>query len=414
VSGGVPVQDVQYQYDLVGNRQVVRDNGVPVTYTVNNMNQYTTVGGEPLSYDANGNLTSMPGLSLQYDSWNRLISAATESNLVLFAYDGRHRCVKRVEIQNGIGRTTIMIWGHEPSEGWGLLEERGPNGELLARHVHGPSVDDLVLSELNGAVYYYHQDHLNSTIALTDASGAVVEQYRYDVYGQPFFYGSDGTPRNGSALGIRFLFTGREWFASLAIYDYRHRAYSPSLGRFLPMDPLGFAAGDVSLYRYSLNSAIMLRDPTGEDSLRSDGQNVLVRVRVPDPCPWPPPPDISSLRRVFDSAIAEMEKAGRRFPGRGWASALWNNIDWFWKNRYLCTDQALYLIRKIDAIKSKLTEQWEAIEVFHGRVVPYHVSVLISQSSNPEIPFVEADPHKGTWRLRWPYELWYIRGGGNK
>ncbi len=58
------MRDVQYQYDLVGNRQVVTEDGVPVSYTVNNMNQYTTVGGQPLSYDADGNLTSKPGLSL--------------------------------------------------------------------------------------------------------------------------------------------------------------------------------------------------------------------------------------------------------------------------------------------------------------------------------------------------------------
>jgi RHS repeat-associated protein len=194
-----------------------------------------------------------------------LISAATESNLVLFAYDGRHRCVKRIEIQNGIGRTTFMVWGHEPSQGWGLLEERGANGELIARHVHGPSVDDLVLSELGGAVYYYHHDHLNSTIAVTDESGNVVEQYRYDAYGQPYFYGPDGTRRAKSAFGTRFLFTGREWLASLGLYDYRHRAYSPSLGRFLQMDPIGFGAGDVNVYRYSVNNPTGLIDPTGKN-----------------------------------------------------------------------------------------------------------------------------------------------------
>ncbi len=144
------------------------------------------------------------------------------------------------------------------------MEERGPNGELLARHVHGPSVDDLVLAELNGAVYYYHQDHLNSTIAVTDESGNVVEQYRYDVYGQPYFYGPDSTPRTESALGIRFLFTGREWLGSLALYDYRHRIYSPSLGRFLQMDPLGFAAGDVSRYRLCMNGPLTFADPYRE------------------------------------------------------------------------------------------------------------------------------------------------------
>jgi RHS repeat-associated protein len=268
----VPARDVQYQYDRVGNRRVVVENGVPVQYTVNKLNQYTSVGEEPLSYDANGNLTSAPGLSLQYDSWNRLISAATESNLVLFAYDGRHRCVKRLEIQNAIGRTTIMIWGHEPSQGWGLLEERGPNGELLARHVHGPSIDDLVLSELNGAVYYYHQDHLNSTVAVTDENGNVVEQYRYDVYGQPYFYGPDGTPRAESALGLRFLFTGREWLSSLALYDYRHRAYSPSLGRFLQLDPLRVNSGNSHLFLYVGNGPCNNIDPRGLWTLSWGGQ----------------------------------------------------------------------------------------------------------------------------------------------
>jgi len=150
----------------------------------------------------------------------------------------------------------------DTSQGWGLLEERGPNGELLARHVHGPSVDDLVLSELNGVVYYYHQDHLNSTIAVTDENGHVVEQYRYDVYGQPYFFGADSTPRAESALGLRFLFTGREWLSSLGLYDYRHRIYSPSLGRFVQLDPLGFAGG-FNLYLLSANVLPRSHDPFG-------------------------------------------------------------------------------------------------------------------------------------------------------
>ena len=33
-------------------------NGVTTAYTVNNMNQYTSVGGVAYTYDADGNLTS--------------------------------------------------------------------------------------------------------------------------------------------------------------------------------------------------------------------------------------------------------------------------------------------------------------------------------------------------------------------
>jgi RHS repeat-associated protein len=146
---------------------------------------------------------------------------------------------------------------------------------MLARHVHGPSVDELVLSELNGAVYYYHQDHLNSTVAVTDENGNVVEQYRYDVYGQPYFYGPDGTPRRESLVGLRFLFTGREWLASLGLYDYRHRLYSPSLGRFLQMDPLGFEAGEVNVYLYCANNPVNFSDPYGLVQWRAAGGAIL-------------------------------------------------------------------------------------------------------------------------------------------
>jgi uncharacterized protein RhaS with RHS repeats len=38
--------------------------------------------------------------------------------------------------------------------------------------------------------------------------------------------------------------------------------YSPTLGRFLSMDPLGFDAGDYNLYRYV--NPINATDPTGE------------------------------------------------------------------------------------------------------------------------------------------------------
>ena len=35
------------------------------------------------------------------------------------------------------------------------------------------------------------------------------------------------------------LFTGREYHQVVGIYDYRHRAYDPDLGRFLQRDPPG-------------------------------------------------------------------------------------------------------------------------------------------------------------------------------
>lgn len=59
------------------------------------------------------------------------------------------------------------------------------------------------------------------------------------------------------------LFTGREWIASLKLYDYRARLYNPELGRFMQPDPKEFAAGDYNLYRYCHNDPINRSDPFG-------------------------------------------------------------------------------------------------------------------------------------------------------
>src|SRR4029077_5850022 len=43
-----------------------------------------------------------------------------------------------------------------------------------------------------GAVQYYHCDELGNVLALTDASGNVIERYDYDDFGSPQFLTSDG------------------------------------------------------------------------------------------------------------------------------------------------------------------------------------------------------------------------------
>ena len=49
-------QDLAYNYDPVGNRTSTVINGVTTDYTVNSMDEYTSIGGVLQQYDANGNL----------------------------------------------------------------------------------------------------------------------------------------------------------------------------------------------------------------------------------------------------------------------------------------------------------------------------------------------------------------------
>jgi RHS repeat-associated protein len=77
-------------------------------------------------------------------------------------------------------------------------------------------------------------------------------------------YNAGWITRTVSDAGNPYQFTGRRFDPESGNYYYRARVYSPAIGRFLSMDPLGFDAGDYNLYRYAFNNPTNLTDPTGE------------------------------------------------------------------------------------------------------------------------------------------------------
>jgi RHS repeat-associated protein len=127
-----------------------------------------------------------------------------------------------------------------------------------------------------------------------NSSNQIVEKYTYDAYGTPKVTDGagnpitypDGSPK--SAIGNRFMYTGREWIGELGIYDYRHRYYLPSIGRFLETDPMGlqtegeklsagqkalfspggsapeaFSSSEMNLFRYCGDDPVDRSDPLG-------------------------------------------------------------------------------------------------------------------------------------------------------
>jgi RHS repeat-associated protein len=172
-----------------------------------------------------------------------------------FGRDGRNRDVKRTIN----GTTTYLIY-----DGWNLVAEHDAAGVLVTRYIHGPQVDEILAKVTTASTTFPLPDALGSTIAVTDASGAVMERVYYsDAFGTPTFKDASGTTVSGTTTGTRFLFTGREWLAALSLYDYRNRTYSAEFGRFIETDPIRFDAGDENLYRYVKNQASVLRDPSG-------------------------------------------------------------------------------------------------------------------------------------------------------
>ena len=138
-------------------------------------------------------------------------------------------------------------------DGTSIIEEYDNAGTRTARYVYGPGIDEPITMDRGANRYFYHFDGSGSVIALTGTCGVISERYTYSPYGE-----SSST----SATGNPYRYTGRELDAETGLYYYRARFYSPSLGRFLQPDAIGYA-DNLNLYAYVGNDPLNLRDPTG-------------------------------------------------------------------------------------------------------------------------------------------------------
>lgn len=166
---------------------------------------------------------------------------------------------------NALGHRVAVILDNEPTyfvydlRGQ-VLEERDVNNEVVARFTYGPGMDEPLTMERGGSTYFYHGDAQNSITELTDSSGQLIERYTYDIYGEVTIFNIAGDVLELSAVGNPYLYTGRRLDPESGNYYFRARTYSPHLGRFLQMDPIGYYDG---MNRYASYFVINRVDPTG-------------------------------------------------------------------------------------------------------------------------------------------------------
>lgn len=295
---------------------------------------------ESFDYDDLGNLTSASGATYEYPAPGPGIKVHAISSAMLpaGAYTFRHDAVGNLnEIREPRG-TRILTWdgnnrlqnvtfgGTDTSLAYDALGQRiektVAGGET--RFYFSPTVevsrrggkDRLIKYYFAGGrliarrdgegvaspLRFYHQDHLGSTLVMTDETGRKVNlsEFRYRAYGALAEPNNTEEARDILYTGARHDFetapaTSGEEFVYLGA-----RYYWPAFGRFISADPIVPHVSVLGLnrYAYASDSPISRLDPSGNDDLPEspeyEGQEVTagegqyIAVREDDGLAWYP------------------------------------------------------------------------------------------------------------------------------
>ncbi len=179
--------------------------------------------------------------------------------------------------------------------------------------------------------YYFHTNAINTTTAVTDQNGNIVERYSYDIYGMPIIKNVNGDVISQSAIGNEYMFHGRRYDKETNLYYFRARYYDPIIGRFLQTDPMGYK-DSMNLYQAFNMNPVNFVDPFG-DKIYLTGMF--------------PRRDLMTLLQVFiDIGVNEDELK----------NAI--NIDIDEKGVYITQDSYIPSSKKWDLDKSRLSDDF--------------------------------------------------------
>jgi RHS repeat-associated protein len=208
----------------------------------------TSWDGSSTSTDNDGNLTRIGRFSNgEYSPDNQLMRIEYDNQGINFRYD-----------PNGV-RMSKVSGGEEIKylydQSGRLLLELSSMNVIRATYYH--IGNRLAAMRRGGVTYFYHYDHVGSTLALSDANASLAAQYVYEPYGEvhtinssvenPFtFNGAYGVMDDGNDL-----------------FYMKNRYYMASAGRFMQHDPQFFASS-LNLYDFAHNNPQMYTDPEGD------------------------------------------------------------------------------------------------------------------------------------------------------
>ncbi|AVT32969.1 sugar-binding protein [Plantactinospora sp. BC1] len=255
-----------WEIDAIGNRtkQIQRNltggNDTTTTYTYNGNGQNkphtltatsAVTGAAAYTYDAAGNMTGRNAAegnqTLDWDDAGKLVSVTggtTGTNTFLHDADGN------LLLQKEPTKTTLYLPGQQ-------LTLNTTTGAIDGNRYHAlPGGGTCIRSGASAGYTFALADHQGTPTLYLDSTAQVPTWRQYTPYGAP--RGIVGTyPDNRGFLNKPMSPTGLTTIGA--------RAYDPTIGRFISVDPIQdlFDAQQWNGYSYSNNSPITRSDPTG-------------------------------------------------------------------------------------------------------------------------------------------------------
>jgi len=248
------VLETQWSYDANGNRiQEVKPSGETVLGSYDDQDRLLAYGDVTFIYTHNGELFSKcQGTACQqftYDVFGNLRQVVLDNGQVIeYLVDGRNR-----RIGKKIDGALVQGWLYDDQ--LRILAELDGQANVVARFVYADGINVPELVEKGGRTYRLIKDQLGSVRLVVDVEdGSIVQEMRYDAWGNVVFDSNPGFQPFGFAGGLYDPHTRLVRFGA--------RDYDASIGRWLSKDPLLFLAG-ANVFEYGKGSPVTLRDADG-------------------------------------------------------------------------------------------------------------------------------------------------------
>lgn len=188
-------------------------------------------GAMVFAYDANGNMTSDSGMTMNWDYKDRLKGITKGSTVADYLYDYTDSR-KRKSTQGEPDKTVFYV--DKNSEIWGdrLLKYVCTGANRIARMDSAYSLQSSDFSFTPSALFLH--DHLGSTNLSLMANGSIEIQETYYPYGHDRV---DNSSTQGQQ-GIQYTFSGKEKDIPSDFYYFGTRYYAAAYLNFISIDPL--------------------------------------------------------------------------------------------------------------------------------------------------------------------------------